>query len=156
MPNRALQLHPHNPAGQTAETWRHSLRIFPCRETGSRTGAPSRAERHCFKTCFQRLLCPLCKVTGTLLCLLYGVFITRDQGTPEANSSRGMFPLFSGGRAEQLHTLSESRRDHYVKHKVHVKLKKSRASAFRGRKRLQAGEINWSSISRYALQTAQG
>ncbi|XP_042079895.1 sterol regulatory element-binding protein cleavage-activating protein isoform X3 [Haplochromis burtoni] len=59
-----------------------------------------------------------------------------------------MFPLFSGGQAEQLHSLSESRREHCVNHKAHVKLKKPTVSAFRGLQRVQAREINWSPIGR--------
>lgn len=78
-----------------------------------------------------------------------------DQGTPEANSSQGMFPLLPGGQAKQLHTLPESRREYYVNHKAQIKLKKPSAAAFRGRKRVRAREVNWSPINRYGLRTVQ-
>lgn len=96
---------------------------------------------------------PLWKRARTLLFLLYRVFITADQETPEANSSQGMFPLLPGGRAEQSRTLPESRGEHYVNHKAPLKLKKPSAAAFRGHKRPRAREITWSPISRYGLRT---
>ncbi|KAM7382928.1 hypothetical protein PAMP_002623 [Pampus punctatissimus] len=58
-----------------------------------------------------------------------------------------MFPLPSGGQAEQPHTLPESRRENFV-NKAPFKLKKPSAAAFRGRKRLRAREITWSPIGR--------
>lgn len=112
-----------------------------------------RAERLYFKALFWPLQNPLCRLAGTLLCLLYSVFITADQETPEANSSQGMFPLVPGGRPEQSQTLPESRREHYVNHKSSVKIKQSSASAFRGCKRLQVRELTWSPLSRYDLRT---
>ncbi|XP_032373453.1 sterol regulatory element-binding protein cleavage-activating protein isoform X1 [Etheostoma spectabile] len=59
-----------------------------------------------------------------------------------------MFPLLPGGRGEQSHTLSESRREHYVNHKAPLTLKKPNAAAFKGRKQLRAREIAWSILSR--------
>lgn len=96
---------------------------------------------------------PLRKLTGTLLFLLYRLFITADPETPEANSSQGMFPLPPGGRAKQSHTLPEPRGDHYVNHKAPLKLKKLSAAAFKGQKRPRSREITWSPISRYGLRT---
>ena len=114
-----------------------------------------RAERHYFKALLWPLQNPLWKLTGTLPCLLYSVFITADQETPGTNSSQGMFPLLPGGRAEQPYTLPESRREYYVNHKAPFKLKKPSAAAFRGRKQLRAREITWSPISRYGLRDSR-
>lgn len=139
------------------------MKVFP-REKVSRTKTwprvafPTKTEskKASLQSLFLTLQDPLCKLARTLLFLLYRLFITAEQETPEANSSQDMFPLLPGGRAEQSHTLPESRREHYINHKAPLALKKPSAAAFKGRKRLRAREIAWSILSRYGLRTVQG
>lgn len=128
------------------------MKVFLCKTLSGTRPCPTESREALLQSLLWPLQNPLCKLAGTFLFLLYSLFITADQGTPEVNSSQGMFPLHPGGRAEQSHTLPESRRELCVNHKAPIKLKKPSAAAFRGRKRLRARELNWPPISRYGLR----